>query len=186
MGINKIYPVLLIILLSSVFAGCIDEPKSQLGYTIFITPSEESETTLIIPVVMDINTGEIDDVMLAGPRFAEGNGSSEMIETEKGLALKITTYGVAQIKFSMYCNESGPEVIANKTLSMTNITYDEMGNLVMTTWLFVNSNTNQTPHIWIVMDAGGAGKIRELEFGGRNISNGWHQFTVEEGYLYAD
>lgn len=64
MGINKIYPVLLFILLSLVFAGCIGEPKGYVGYTIFITPSEGSETTLIIPVIMDVNTGEFDHVVL--------------------------------------------------------------------------------------------------------------------------
>jgi len=32
----------------------------------------------------------------------------------------------------------------------------------------------------------GAAEARLLEFGGRNISNGWHQFTVEEGYSYVE
>ena len=185
MKINKKYLIiLLIILLSSVFAGCIGEPKSRLTYTIFFTPSEGLETTLILPVIMDVNTGKIDEVMLADPRFAEGNGSSEIIETEKGPALKITTYEYVQIKFARFCNESSPELIPNKTLSMTNTTYDEMGYPLMTAWLYVNSTANQS-RIWITMSVGAA-KSRELEFGGRNISNGWHQFTVEEGYLYAD
>ena len=184
MKLNKIYLVLLLIFLSSVFAGCIGEPKSRLTYTIFFTPAEGSETTLIIPVIMDVNSGEIDDVMLANPRYAEGNGSSEIIETEKGPALKIILHEYAQIKFARYCNESGPELIPNKTLSMTNTTYDEMGNPVMTAWLYINSTANQS-RVWISMDVGAA-ESRELEFGGRNISNGWHQFTVEEGYLYAD
>lgn len=183
MKLNKIYMVVLLILLSSVFAGCIGESKSYVGYVIYITPSEGSETTLIIPVVMDINSGEIDDVMLVDPIVAEGNASLEIIETENGPALKITTREYVQIYFTRDYDESGPELIANKTLSMTNTTYDEMDNHVMTAWLYANSTANQS-RIWIMMHAGAA-EVRDLEFGGRNISNGWHQFNVEEGYSYA-
>ena len=32
----------------------------------------------------------------------------------------------------------------------------------------------------------GAAEVGYVEFGDRNISYGWHQFSVEEGYLYAD
>lgn len=184
MTINKIYPVLLLILLSLVLAGCVGEPKGYVGYTIFITPSEESETTLIIPVVMDINTGGIDGVMLADPIFGEGNASLEIIETGRGPALKIITHEYMQIYIIKDYDESGPELIPNKTLSMTNTTYDEMGDPVMTAWLYANSTANQS-RIWITMSVGAA-ESRVLEFGGRNISNGWHQFSIEEGYLYAD
>ena len=68
-----------------------------MGYAIFITPSEGAETTLIIPVIMDANTGGIDDVMLADPIFSEGNASLEIIETESGPALKIITHEYVQI-----------------------------------------------------------------------------------------
>lgn len=180
----KIVLIVLIIILTS--NGCINRPSGDVGYGIFITPDEDSETILIIPLVMDNGTGEIGNVMKVNPRFAEGNASLQIIETERGAALKITTYEYTEFWFSKkYYKISSAELIANKTLSMTEFNYDEKGKPVIKSWVYVNSTTNNVPFFWITMYAG-AEKSRLLEISGENVSNGWHQIDVEEGYAIAE
>jgi len=169
-------------LLSSIFIGCINQSSSRVGYTIDVNPPNDSETTLIIPLVIDNKSDEIDEVMLVNPRFPEGSALLEIIRTDKGHALKIVTHEKVEIKFSKYYEESGAELRANKTLSMTNLIYDENGKTIMKSWVYLNSTSNQTTHFWITLMAGDKDRIRILDVIGRNVTNGWHQFTVEEGY----
>ena len=185
MYLNKHAAILLLLIMSvQIFSGCIN-PSSRVGYTIDVTPSEGSETTLIIPLVTDNISGEIDKVMFVNPRFPKGNASLKIIETSKGPALKIVTYETIEIKFSERYNEKGVELITNKTLSMTEFNYDEKGKPVIKSWIYINSTKNNVPFFWITMSAG-AEKSRLLEISGENVSNGWHQIDVEEGYAIAE
>ncbi|MDW7777391.1 MAG: hypothetical protein SCH39_13800, partial [Methanosarcinales archaeon] len=98
-------------------------------------------------------------------------------------ALKITTNEEVQIRFSKYYDdETRFELMENKTLSMTNITYDETGKSIMKSWIFFNSTTNHTESYRSTLMAGDKNEILILEIGDRNISNGWHQFIIKEGY----
>lgn len=180
----KYIKVLLIcILLSSTLFGCINRPSSNVGYSIYLTPDEDSEITLLIPVVTDKKYGGIDEVMLIDPKFPKGSALFEIVETEKGSALKITTNEEVQIRFlKYYDDETRFELMENKTLSMTNITYDKTGKSIMKSWIFFNSTTNHTESYRSTLMAGDKNEILILEIGDRNISNGWHQFTVKEGY----
>lgn len=179
---SKFLLIILITVLSLIFVGCINQPSSYVGYTIYIWPDENSEATMIIPLVMDNKSGTIDQVMLIEPRFPKGSAFLKIIETDKGPALKITTKEEVQIKFSEDYTEIGAELRVNKTLSMTNLTYDENGRQLMISWVYINSTTNQIPRFVISLLAGDSDKVRVLRIGEKNASNGWHQFTVEEGY----
>ena len=172
----------IIILLSSTLIGCINRSSNNVGYSIYLTPDPGSEITMLIPVVIDMKYGGIDDVMLITPKFPKGNASFGIIGTEKGTALKITTNEELQIRFSKYYNETSFELMDNKTLSMTNRTYDKNGKTILKSWVFFNSTTNNTESYRSTLMAGDKNKILILEIGARNISNGWHQFTVKEGY----
>ncbi|MFA4936599.1 MAG: hypothetical protein WC568_12275 [Candidatus Methanoperedens sp.] len=116
------------------------------------------------------------------PRFPKGSAFLEIIKTEKGPALKLTAREEVQVKFSKDYRESGADIRANKTLSMTNLTYDENGKPIMKSWVFVNSTVNQTQRFIISLHAGDSDRVRVLRLSGVNVTNGWHQFTVEEGY----
>ncbi|MCK5591615.1 MAG: hypothetical protein KAI72_06645 [Candidatus Pacebacteria bacterium] len=180
----KIVLIVLIIILTS--NGCINRQSGDVDYGLFITPARESETILIVPLVLDNDTAEIANVMRVNPRFAEGNASLQIIETERGAALKITTDEYTEFWFSKkYYNISSDKLMANKTLSMTEFNYEEKGKPVIKSWVYVNSTTNNTSRIWITMSAGD-GKARHLRISSRNISNGWHQIDVEEGISIAE
>lgn len=170
--------VIQIIIFSLIFTGCTTQ-SNNVGYTIFLTPSDGAKTTLIIPVVWDDKSGKMDQVMSVEPRFPKGNASVEIIETEKGTALKIETTQELQLKFSKRYSESGSELIASKTLSMTNKSNDEVGKPIMKSWFYLNSSTNQTERFWVIFSTGGE-RTLNLELSGRNVSNGWHQITLAE------
>ncbi len=137
---------------------------------------------MIFPLAIDNTSGEIDQVMNVEPRFPKGSAVLEIIETDKGPAIKIIANEEVEIDFSKSYKESGAEIRANKTLSMTNQTYDEMGKTIMKSWIFVNSTANQTQRFIISLHAGDSDRVRVLRLSGVNVTNGWHQFTVEEGY----
>lgn len=178
---NKVLLTIFIILLSSILIGCINQPTSSIYYSIYVWPDENSETTLIVPVILDKKSGEIDQVMLTVPRFSKGNASLEIIETDRGTALKITTNEELQIKFSKYYDKSVSELRENRTISLTEISYDKEQK-IMKSWVYLNSTTNHIPHFWISLSFGDTDKSQSFEIGERNVTNGWHQFTVEEGY----
>lgn len=179
---NKILLTILIILFSSAFFGCISRSNSSVSYAIFLTPSKGAETTFIIPLVVDNKSGEIDQVMREVPISTTGNPIFEIIKTDHGHALKIITRETTEIWFSKDYRESGAEIRANKTLSMTNLTYDGEGKPTMKSLVFVNSTANQTQRFIISLHAGDSDRARILRLSGVNVTNGWHQFTVEEGY----
>lgn len=182
MKINKFLLIILIALLISTIIGCINQPSSSVSYAIFLTPSEGSETTLIIPLVMDNKSGGIDQAMREVPISTKGNPIFEITKTEHGHALKIIARETTEIWFSKDYTESGEELRVNKTLSMTNLTYDEKGKPIMKSWVYVNSTANQTQRFIISLHAGDSDRVRVLRLSGVNLTNGWHQFTVEEGY----
>lgn len=178
----KFLLIILIIFISLTILGCLGRPSSSVSYAIFITPSEGYEATLTIPLVIDNKSGEIDQVIRVRPISTKGNPVFDIVETDKGPALRIITHEVAEIWFSKDYKESGAELRANKTLSMTNITYDERGKPIIKSWVYLNSTANQTTHFLFTLMAGYEDRIRKLDISGRNVSNGWHQITVEEGY----
>ncbi|MDO9098634.1 MAG: hypothetical protein Q7U60_11005, partial [Candidatus Methanoperedens sp.] len=137
--------LLVVILLSSTLLGCINRPISHIDYSIYATPNQDSETTLIVPVVIDARSDEIDDVMLVSPRFPKGSALVDIIETDKGTALKITLSEPTEIWFSKYYKKSGAELRMNSTLSMTNVISNEKGKMIIKSWVYVNSTANQIP-----------------------------------------
>lgn len=179
MQINKILLIILVILLSSI--GCISRSSSSVSYIIDVAPAEDSETTLIIPLVINMKTNDIAEVMFVNPRFPKGSALIEIVQTDKGPALKIITNGEVEIDFSKYYEESGAELRLNRTYSLTNITFDDKGKQVTKGWIYLNSTTNITPLFRFTLMAGDKDRIRKLDVSGRNVSNGWHQFAVEEG-----
>lgn len=179
----KILLIFLIIIITSI--GCINQPRNFESYSIYIWPIEDSETTIIIPLVIVNNSGKIDNVMI-NPRFSKGNALLENIETDKGLALKIITNKEVEIDFSKDYKERDSELKENKTLSMTNLNHDEKGKAVIKSWVYVNSSAGQVPRFFVSLHVGENYKVRFLRFGERNISNGWHQIDVEEGYAIAE
>ncbi len=179
---NVILLIVLLILLNSLSFGCINRSSSRVVYTIDVTPSMDSETTLIIPLVIDNKSGDIDPLMNINPIFDEGEAYLEIIETNRGPALKIITSEVVEMRFIKYYDESGTELRANKKLSMTNISYDEKGESTIKSWVYVNSTTDQTTHFWFTLTAGDKDRINMLDIIAKNVSNGWHQIIVKEGY----
>ena len=179
---TKILLVVLLILLSSLFIGCINRSSSRISYTIDVTPSMDSKTTLIIPLVIDKKSGDIDQVMNTNPIFDEGEAHLEIIETNRGPALQIIASEPIEIRYSKFYDENGAELRLNKTLSMTNISYDENGKSIMKSWVYINSTTNQTTHFWFTLMAGDKDRINMLDISISNISNGWHEIIVKEGY----
>ena len=183
---NMVVLTSLIILLIITFSGCIIRSNSYAGYSVWVWPEEDSEISLIIPVVINNNSGEIDQIMFVDPRFPKGRALLEIVETDKGPGLKIETQEELEIDFSKNYKESGTELRVNMTLSMTNISYDEETEQKnMVSWIYLNSTTNQTPHFWISLSAGDSDISRTLGIGERNLSNGWHQLIVEEGIAIA-
>ncbi|MDW7775205.1 MAG: hypothetical protein SCH39_02575 [Methanosarcinales archaeon] len=172
---NKMLLVILIILLSSNFNGCLNK-SSYIGYSIYVTPTQGSETILIVPLVMDKNSGEIASVMNVKPKFSKGNADLEIINTDKGPAMKIITNEEIVVRFTKDYKENGAELRQNRILSMTNTTHDE----IATSWAYFNSTKNQTTFFWITLRAGDD-KKQLFEISGRNISNGWNQFNVKKG-----
>lgn len=178
---NKTLLILMVVLLGIILIVTFNRPPSNfVSYSIYLTPDEESEITMIIPVVMDNKSGEIDQVMFINPRYQEGKALLEIIDTSKGPALKIITHDELQIDFSKRYEESGVELLATKTFSMTEITYDEIGEPTRKCWVYFNSSTNQTQRFWFILSAGDRDRSHSYEISGRNFSNGWHQLTFGE------
>jgi len=172
---KKIFSMILIILLSFDFIGCVEE-SSYVGYSIYVTPTQNAETTLIVPLVIDKNSGEIAPVMKVNPKFSKGSADLEIINTDKGPALKIITHEEIVVRFTKDYNKNGSELRQNRIFSMTNITHDEN----VRSWVYFNSTKNQTDFFWITLRAGDEEK-QLFEISGRNISNGWHQFNIKKG-----
>ncbi|MCX9014818.1 MAG: hypothetical protein OIN89_08515 [Candidatus Methanoperedens sp.] len=162
---NKILLIFLIIILTPVFLGCIDRQSSYVSYSIYVTPDENSETTLIVPVVIDNKSGEIDEVMTNPKKFSSGGGVLETIETDKGLALKIIINEEVEIDFSKEYKEITSDLMRNKTLSMTNLNYDENGKPVIKSWVYVNSSAGQVPRFFVSLHIGENYKVQFLRFG---------------------
>ena len=182
MKYGKILSTLLIILIFTILTGCIDRPSSHVDYTLYITPDGDSDAVMIVPLVIDNKSGDIDQIMRGNPRFSEGNAFVDIIETDEGPAHKITTHEITEIWFSQDYKENGAELRENKTFSMANISYDEFGEKTIKCWVYLNSTTNNTPSFVISLQAGDKDRLRLLSFGQRNVSNGWHQLIVKEGY----
>ncbi|MDW7775198.1 MAG: hypothetical protein SCH39_02540 [Methanosarcinales archaeon] len=185
---KKAIPLILMLVFTIFgFIGCISWPSGYVSYSIYITPANGSETILFVPIVIDNKSGEIAEVMFTDPRFPEGSAQLDIIDTDKGPAMKIITNEYTQIKFSKdYFEVGGSELRLNRTFSMTKISevsnYTGKPKSMLESWVYVNSTTNQTSRFLLTIGAGNKDRIHDLSVSGRNLSNGWHLITVEEGY----
>jgi hypothetical protein len=148
---NKIFNIIFVILIiSSLFCGCIDQLKNEnhdkeepesnycYKYHINITTIEDTIYEVLVPILITPIVAENDDnVSVIMDRIEiVGNGTTKIVQTDHGKALKINGQGSLQIIAKG--NESLSDARFNMVIDSDNdgLTADESGDVQY--WIFIN------------------------------------------------
>lgn len=169
------------LLLIVIGSGCLSTTSSE-SYDFSVESGGGSNVTLIVPVVLDSDTGEPAPVM--GEPRVRGNASLSFVDTERGKGIRIVTEGGTYYGYSkMY----GGNLSFNRSFSTSEMPRVPIEQSFRDTKVWVYSESDSPFRFSIRLDVrdykgrkGDTQFVRSYSVRGEADGDGWQRFPVNK------